>query len=189
MNKLSFGISDDEFIRDQVPMTKEDIRILTLSKLNLCPSDVVLDIGAGTGAMTIECARLLDTSVYALECNPIAQDLIERNIEKFAMKNINLIKGSAPEDLPKVPITKVIIGGTKGKMFEILKALNSYDIKKLVINTITIENTYLALKALQENAYENIQITQVNIAKSHSINTVTLMKSQNPISIITGEKK
>jgi cobalt-precorrin-6B (C15)-methyltransferase len=188
MNKIGFGIKDEAFIRDQVPMTKEEVRVVTLAKLDLHEDDVVLDIGAGTGSMSIECARLLKTKVYALECNELAQDLIERNKAHFMTENLEIIRGKAPMDLPKAPVTKVIIGGSRGQMKEILKAIKAYPLKKVVINTITLENTYLALQALKDEGYDNLDVTQVQISKGHRIKDITLMKGQNPITIISGER-
>lgn len=188
MNKIGFGIKDEAFIRDKVPMTKFEVRMVTLSKLDLQDEDVVLDIGAGTGSMSIECARWTK-GVYAIESQVTAQNLIEENIAKFKVNNMTLIKGMAPQSLPDAKITKVIIGGSRGQMPEIIEALNQYSIKKIVINTITIENTYKALEALKLNGYENIEVIQIGVSRSRFVGGVTMMKAENPIQIISGEKK
>lgn len=188
MSKIGFGIFDEEFIRDKVPMTKYEVRMVTLAKLDLQEEDIVLDIGAGSGSMSIECACVTKSQVYAIESNPLAQELIEKNIKKFRVDNLNLIKGMAPEVLPYAAITKVIIGGSRGHMAQIIKELNNYPIKKIVVNTITIENTYKALEALKQEGYQNIEVTQVSVSRSHAVGSVTMMKAENPIQIITGEK-
>lgn len=188
MNKISLGIKDEAFLRGKVPMTKYEVRVVTLSKLDLQAQDIVLDIGAGSGSMSIECARLLATDVYAIESNPVAQDLIKANVDKFNLSNYKLIKGMAPEVLPRAAVTKVIIGGSRGQMTEIINGLETYPIKKIVINTITIENTYKALQALKLYGYKNIEVTQVGVSRSHAVGSVTMMKAENPIQIITGEK-
>lgn len=188
MKKISFGIPDEAYNRDKVPMTKYEVRVVTLSKLDLNDQDIILDIGAGSGSMTIECARLTDQVVYAIESNPLAQELIEDNLKKFNVTNVTLLKGLAPEVFPQAPISKVIIGGTRGQMDPIFSRLEAYPVKKVVINTITIENTYKALEALKAYGYKNIEVTQIGVSRSYPVGSVTMMKAENPIQIITGEK-
>lgn len=169
-------------------MTKEEVRIITVSKLDLEMNDCVLDIGAGTGSISIECARLLKNDVYAVECNPLAVDLLYQNKAKFAVDNLHIIDGMAPEALPDKDITKVIIGGTRGQMTSVFERLEQYPIKKVVVNTITLENTMHALEAMKSFAYQNIDVVTVNVSKGHFVGNVTMMKAENPITIISGEK-
>ena len=86
--KQVLGISDDEFIRGKVPMTKAEIRAMVMVKAQIDETDVVADIGAGTGSITIEAARCAYRGeVYAIERNPEGIDLIKQNAEKFGCKN------------------------------------------------------------------------------------------------------
>lgn len=167
-------------------MTKEEVRVITISKLSLTDDDVVIDIGAGTGSLSIEAARACK-KLYALERKEEAVELIHKNQEKFGITNMTIIENYAPEGLPEDEITKVIIGGSGGKMKEIFEKLNAYPIKKVVVNTITLENTTKAIEEMKTHGYD-VEVVTVNISKSKSIGGLTMMMGQNPINIITGEK-
>lgn len=183
----TIGIKDEEFIRGDVPMTKEEVRVVTLSKLSLTNEDVVLDIGAGTGSMSIEAARVCKT-LYALERKPEAVSLIEQNKAKFKCENLHIVHEYAPVGLPNVAVTKVIIGGSGGRMKEIFEALETYPLKKVVVNTITLENTTKAIENMKKHGYVNIEVVTINVSKSRFVGGLTMMIGQNPINIITGEK-
>lgn len=167
-------------------MTKAEVRAITLSKLALDDQDILLDVGAGTGSISIECAYFAK-EVYALERNPDGIFLIEENKKHFNLDNVHVIEGYAPEAIPKKPFTKAVVGGTGGQMAEVINHLTSMDVKIIVINTITVENTYKGLEALKANGY-GAEVVQVSIAKSKGIGGVTMMMGQNPIFILTGEK-
>ncbi|MBI9014489.1 MAG: precorrin-6Y C5,15-methyltransferase (decarboxylating) subunit CbiT [Clostridiales bacterium] len=188
MIKQTFGLKDSEFIRGDVPMTKEEVRVITISKLSLDNHDTVLDIGAGTGSISVECARVIGGHVYAIERNPSAVELIHLNKEKFDVPNLHIIDGFAPENLPNAVINKIIIGGSGGKMQEIFTAIEKYPVEKIVINTITLENTTKAVEQLKVFKYKDIEVVTVNIAKSKMVGNITMMIGQNPINIITGAK-
>lgn len=183
-------ISDKDFIRGSVPMTKEEVRAVTLSKLKIETDMDILDIGAGTGSVSIECG-LVGNSITAIERNPEGIELIEQNADKFYLKNLKLIKGLAPEDLPKnSKFQRVFIGGSGGKLSGIFEYLeNSLEDKGiLVANTITIENTGKILSLLEEYSYKNIEVVSMNISRSRKVGSVHMMMAENPITIISGTK-
>lgn len=186
------GIPDDMFIRGKVPMTKEEIRSITIGKLRLNEEDIVVDIGAGTGALSIESALMArQGKVYAIEKNPEGVYLIKENIKKFNIDNIEVIKGIAPKDLDKVPeINRAIVGGTGGRIEEVFDWLDTKLMHKgrIVLNAITIETTYRAIENLKRRKYEDIDVTQASISKGKSIGSLTMMQGQNPIYIISGAK-
>ena len=104
------GIDDEEFIRGKVPMTKQEIRILSLVKARLGPSALVYDIGAGTGSISVEAARLASKGrVYALERNPEAVALIRANAANFAVRNITVINEAAPAGLASLPQCDAVV--------------------------------------------------------------------------------
>ena len=94
----------------------------------------------------------------------------------------------APNGFPKDKVNKVIIGGSGGMMTEIFEALQAYDIESIVVNTITLENTTKAITEMKRLGYD-YEVTTVNISKSRQVGTMTMMMGQNPINIITGERK
>lgn len=194
MSKLEYitpGISDDMFIRGNIPMTKEEVRVITLSKLRLKEDDVVIDIGAGTGSITIEASLIAKKGkVYAVEQKQEGIYLINENLKKFGIENVEIMEGKAPDIIGDIYIDKAFIGGTGGNIKEIFEWLNNHlNIGgRVVINAITIENVYKAKKYLKENNYLNIEVIQAGISKGREVGNLTLMEAQNPIYILSGEK-
>ena len=135
-------MADAEFIRDKVPMTKEEVREVSICKLKLYQKAIVLDIGSGTGSLAVEMAKLSpDIQVYAVEQKSEALTLIERNKEKFQVENVTLIRASAPEGMEKLPkATHAFIGGSGGKLKEILRVLYEVNPRmRVVMNAISME--------------------------------------------------
>lgn len=190
--KITPGIKDDVFIRGNVPMSKEEVRVITLSKLGLTKDSIVVDIGAGTGSFSIECARLTTpNSVYAVERNEEGLKLIKQNMEKFQVNNIIPILAKAPEGLENIrDFDKVIIGGTGGSMKDILTWIEENASKDItvVVNTITVENTHIALTTLKELQFKEIEVVTINCSKSKEVGNVTMMMANNPVTIITARK-
>ena len=191
---VEIGIRDEEFIRGNVPMTKQEVRILTLAKARIHPRDVIYDIGAGTGSLSVEAARLApDGYVYAVERNPEAVDLIYRNAEKFGIENLTVMETEAPEGLEHLPEANVVlVGGTGGDMVDILTAVN-LSLKsggRMAINCVTIQSLMACLFFLREHAdtyeYEAIQV-QVN--RLEQVGDYDMAKAMNPIYIVIGTKR
>jgi precorrin-6Y C5,15-methyltransferase (decarboxylating) CbiT subunit len=192
-DKITTGIKDEYFTRGNIPMTKEEVRTVTISKLDLKVDDIIVDIGAGTGSLSIECGRLLkEGKVYAVEQKSEGINLIKENSKKFGVENITTIEAKAPEGLEGVSdFSKVIIGGSGGNLEEIFRWIdNNYSEEvKVVINTITIENTYKSIELLKSHNYEECEVTQIQCSKSKSISNLTMMLGQNPVYIISGLKR
>ncbi|MDO4203277.1 MAG: precorrin-6Y C5,15-methyltransferase (decarboxylating) subunit CbiT [Selenomonadaceae bacterium] len=188
------GIDDSEFIRGKVPMTKQEIRIITLTKARIAPSDVVYDIGAGTGSISIEAARIAhEGRVFAIEKNPDGVSLIKENMKKFQVDNVEVVSGVAPDALDGLPgCDAVIIGGSGRNMDDILDIV--HDRLKLggrvVLNCITIQTISSCLEYLRahpdEFDYEAIQV-QVNRLKA--VGPYDMADAVNPIYIVTATKK
>lgn len=186
-----FLIKDEEFIRKDVPMTKEEVRWLSLQKLGILPSDIVYDIGAGTGSVSIEMARkAFDGFVYAIEVKDKACDLIEENRIKHGAYNLKIINAKAPDGILELPTPqRAFIGGSLGNMDDIVKNLieKNPDIK-IVANAITLQSLNQILDSFNKYGFINIDTICVNIAKAQKVGNYDMMMAQNPVYIITGER-
>ncbi|SJZ37084.1 precorrin-6Y C5,15-methyltransferase (decarboxylating) subunit CbiT [Selenihalanaerobacter shriftii] len=195
MNNWQFqtpGIPDDYFIRGQVPMTKEEVRALTISKLRLKKDSIVYDIGAGTGSLTIEAGLIANEGeVWSIERKIEGIDLIEKNINKFKLDNINVISGEAPQALEGLPsANRVIIGGSGGRLAEILEIVDQ-NLKpegRIVVNAITLETLLDAKQNLLDLNYE-LDIVTVNITRTKEVGDYYMLEGQNPVYIIAGERR
>lgn len=194
MKKFAYkfcGIDDNEFVRGAVPMTKSEVRAVTISKLQLAADDTFIDIGAGTGSISIE-AGFLCKKVYAVEVNPDATKLIGENIDHFSLHNVEVIEGKAPLCMQDIDmVDKVFIGGTKGNMIEIMDWVDDRISKNGVIvgNFITLENAVLFINELRQGRYNDIDIAQIAVSKGKFIGGLTMMEANNPIYIVSGVKQ
>lgn len=185
------SVPDDAFIRGKVPMTKEEVRTVTLSKLRLHEHAVVLDIGAGTGSLSIECAlKIPNGSVYAIERNDEGIDLIHKNKSQFGCENLEVISGMAPDDLPEtVMFDSIIIGGTGGNMLDVLDYCRAHLKEEgwIVANMITLENMSLFLNYAKSH-FKNVEVVQINVSKSKMLKDITMLMANNPIFVISAQK-
>ena len=178
-------IKDEDFIRGNTPMTKFNIRILTIGYLEIENGDRLLDIGAGTGSVSIE-AALQGAKVWAIEREVEALELIGVNSEKFHT-DINIIQGQAPNDLPDLKFNKCFVGGSGGKLEEIFRYLNLHLEHGGILcgNFILLNNATKFIELLKENNYGGIETQLIQAAY---MDRIGLMKGQNPIFIIKGVK-
>lgn len=187
------GILDELFDRtESVPITKEDIRSIIISKLRLKEGITAMDIGCGSGSITVELALQTRAKVYAIDSDIDAINLTEKNLLKFgALKDTVIIHGKAQDVLPTLPtVDAIVIGGTTGETDRIVNLALSKLNKggRLVLTSILIETIYNALKAMQDSSLQDIDITQVTIAKSKKTSSGTMMISRNPVIIFSGTK-
>ena len=192
-------IKDSEFIRGKCPMTKEDIRILTISKLDFDKYSNFLDIGSGTGSITIQASKFIEEgAVFSIERDEEAIRVTKENLKKFNCNNVTLLEGDAIEhmesltkEIKKEKISKfdsIFIGGSGGGLEKIINI--SDEILKehgvLVLNFITLNNAYNAIEFLKKLEYKT-EISLVNISKNRE-NTY-MMISNNPIFIVKAFKE
>ncbi|MFZ5989661.1 MAG: precorrin-6y C5,15-methyltransferase (decarboxylating) subunit CbiE [Bacillota bacterium] len=184
------GLPDHMFIRGDVPMTKQEVRAVSLSKLKLKADSIVYDIGAGTGSISIECGLLAKEGfVYAIEKDGEALELIEKNISKFQLDNIKVVKGEAPLALDILPEPdRVFVGGSGGNMEEIIEwVAKKCRSGRVVVNTITLESTYEAIKSFESQGFTNIEITGVGISRSREVGGKHIMQALNPVYVICAD--
>ena len=185
------GFPDDAFIRGEVPMTKQEVRAAALAKLAVRPTDTLWDVGAGTGSVSVELALAAPRGhVYAVECVPDACALIRQNREKFHAYNLSLIEGTAPQVLADLPAPDaVFIGGTKGSMAEVVDAaLAKNPNARLCISAIALETLSAAIAALAAHG-QTVEVTQLAVSRTRPAGKLHLLMANNPIFLITGERK
>lgn len=186
-------LSDSAYHRGSVPMTKEEVRWLSLLKLHIGSRDKVLDIGAGTGSVTIGAALLAPNGeVIAVEKNLEAVELIQLNADKAGATNIKIISGYAPEALDGLDqFDSIFIGGSGGNMEAMIAWCGQHLVVggRLVINTITLENGAEASRHVKNGPFETIEIIQVSVARGKSVGSLTMMEAQNPVMILSTTRR
>ncbi len=187
-------LNDEDFIRtEKIPMTKKEIRRLSLMALGLSENSVVYDIGSGTGSVTVEAARLATSGqVFAVECKEEAFELTHKNVSKFCLENVTCILGNAPDCLKNQNLpspTHVFVGGSRGNLSEIVEFVLQKNPKvRIVANFVSLENLcemQSLLKNLEsKDKIENVEITQVMVSHAEKAGEFHLMKAQNPVYIV-----
>ncbi len=188
------GIPDEQFERtEKVPITKEEVRVIQISKARLRPGQLVYDVGCGSGSISVEAAIQVESTgkVLAIDYDENAIELTKKNIKKFGLANISLIHGNAKEKIPTLePVDAIFIGGTGKDTAEIVELCQD-KLKtggRIVIGTILIETLYTILQILDKLQFDSVDITQVTISKSRKTSTGTMMLARNPVTIISATK-
>lgn len=187
-NQIDSSIDDEEFIRGKVPMTKAEVREVSISKLKLTKDAVCYDVGAGTGSIGIEIAcKSPDIQVYAIEKNPDAIELINQNKKKFRVDNLTVIEGLAPQVLEDLPApTHVFLGGTTGNLESIVYAIWEKNPKvRIVLNAIALETVASAIEFEKKHPEIHSEVVQLQVSKARTLGAYHMMTGQNPIYIIT----
>jgi len=188
------GIPDELFERtEKVPITKEEVRVIQISKARLRPGQLVYDVGCGSGSISIEAAIQVESSgkVLAIDYDENAIELTKKNVEKFGLSNVSLIHGNAKEKITVLePADAIFVGGTGKDTAEIVELCQD-KLKsggRIVIGTILIETLYTILQLLDKLQFDSVDITQVTISKSRKTSTGTMMLARNPVTIISATK-
>ena len=189
------GIPDEMFVQsEEVPgPTKEEIRVLTISKARLREGSVVVDVGCGTGGLTVEAALQVTPKgkVFAIDEDEKAVELTKTNVARFAVQGtVQIIRGKAPEALSNLPqVDAVLIGGSQS-LREVIRAAHQ-KLKKngrMVINAILLETGYTALDEIRKLGFKEVDVIMVFVAKGKEVRSGTMMLARNPITIISATK-
>jgi cobalt-precorrin-6B (C15)-methyltransferase len=193
------GIPDELFLQsDKVPgPTKEEVRVLTISKARLREGSVVIDVGCGTGGLTVEAALQVGYKgrVYAIDEDEEAVKLTKSNVKKFdAEGTVQVILGKAPEvildsslNVPKADA--VIIGGSKSLREVIRASFEKLKVNgRIVVNAILLETSSTALDEIKKLNFKEVDVTLIFVAKGKDIDSGTMMLARNPITIISATK-
>lgn len=188
------GIPDEFFERlEEVPITKEEVRAIQISKARLSLGQTVYDIGCGSGSVSIEAALQIKPSgkVYSVDFDPKAIDLTKKNLTKFGISNVTVISGNATEKITELPLADAIfIGGSGGDTRDILKLCEG-KLKsggRIVIGTILVETLFAVLDVIGKLKFSDMDVTQITVSKSRKTSMGTMMLARNPVTIISATK-
>lgn len=188
------GIPDEFFERlEEVPITKEEVRVVQISKARLSPGQTVYDIGCGSGSVSIEAALQIKPSgkVYSIDFDPKAIELTKKNLTKFGISNVTVISGNATEKIAELPPADAIfIGGSGGDTRDILKLCEG-KLKsggRIVIGTILVETLFAVLDVIGKLKFSDVDVTQITVSKSRKTSMGTMMLARNPVTIISATK-
>jgi len=193
--ELLFGYADHEFKQrkpDKGLITKREVRAVSLARLQLTANSIVWDIGAGSGSVGIEAAKLCAQGhVYAVEKNAADFAIATENARNFGLHNYTLTENKAPLGMQDWPAPNaVFIGGSGGELAELI-ALCLAKLQAngcLVMNFVTLENLNTALEALKQNG-ANWDITQLQASRSQPILHMNRMQAENPVWIVCAQKE
>lgn len=182
------GLGDRVFIRGEVPMTKAEIRLLSVARLRVSGTDVVWDIGAGTGS--VSCAAAFQAGygrVYAVERDERALQLIRQNRDALGLCNIEIVPGNAPEALEGLPAPDcVFVGGAGGRLGSILDAVFARNPRcRMVLTAISLETLAEAASEIRRLSGEEPEIIQVAVSRVVKAGNHHLLKAENPVFIVS----
>ena len=184
------ALTDADFQRGKAPMTKEEVRALSIAKLRIAPDHAVWDVGAGTGSVSIEAARAANRgTVYAIEKNSDAVALLEANKAAFGLANLQVVSGSAPEALEELPAPdRVFIGGSSGNVASIVEcAARKNPAVRICATAVTIETLCDLMACVRDFHVEGADIVQVAVSRADELGRYHLMRAENPIYIVSFE--
>ncbi len=188
------GIPDELFERvEEVPITKEEVRVIQISKARLSQGQTVYDVGCGSGSISVEASYQIGSTgkIFSIDIDPKAVELTKKNLDKFEISNVSVILGNALDKISELPLADAIfVGGTGGETSEIIKKCEQ-KLKaggRIVIGTILIETLYSVLNTIENLQFSSVDVIQVTISKSRKTSTGTMMLSRNPVTIISATK-
>ncbi len=186
------SLRDDRFIRGRVPMTKQEVRWAAVNLLDIKPTDIVYDIGAGTGSVSVELARHAEHGlVYAIEQKEEGLELIAQNRTALGAFNVIPVSGYAPKIFPELPIPDAaFIGGSSGELPEILTLLKRVNPSiRVCISAIALETMGLALECMKKLGYANLEVCQISAARGRMVASYTMMTANNPVFLLSAGGK
>jgi precorrin-6Y C5,15-methyltransferase (decarboxylating) len=187
---VRFGLREEDIEHERGLITKDEVRAVTIHKLRLPQSGVFWDIGAGSGSISLEAARLCTgLRIFAVEKEQERVDTIKKNIHRYNARKVEIIHGSAPDALADLPAPdRVFIGGSGGNLGDIVKLVNEkMSAGIMVVNAVTLETLNDSLTSLERNGF-SVEVSEVSVSRSKIVGGKRLMNALNPVFIVTGEK-
>ncbi|MCL2134524.1 MAG: precorrin-6Y C5,15-methyltransferase (decarboxylating) subunit CbiT [Candidatus Bathyarchaeota archaeon] len=186
------GVPDEYFLTDEnVPgPTKEEVRVITISKARLNEGDTVIDVGCGTGGLTVEAALQVGTQgkIYAIDEDVVAVKVTQSNVEKFGVQDRVVVKhGKAPAGLSDFPVANAVLVGGTVDLREILQIVQTKLVQngRVVVNAILLETATMAVDELRKLGFKNVDVTNVSVSVGKQIKSGTMMLARNPITIVS----
>jgi len=190
---VASGIPDSDFLRGPVPMTKEEVRALTIRYARLAPGMVVWDVGAGSGSLTVEAAQLVPGGcVVAVEREAAALALVQKNCRRFGVDNVRVVHGEAPEALSGLPQPdRVLVGGSGGRLQEILLCCGEMLAPGgiIVVNALTPATLSTALRCLSLPPFGALAGAQLQVSRLEKLGREYFFRAQNAVSILSARKE
>jgi precorrin-6Y C5,15-methyltransferase (decarboxylating) len=186
--EVRFGLREDDILHERGLITKDEVRAVTIHKLRLPQRGVLWDIGAGSGSVSIEAARLCPgLRVFAVEKDEERFKTIKENVKRFNLGNVEPMHGSAPDALAGLPTPdRVFIGGSAGNMADIVGLLHEkMPSGVIVVNAATLETLHEALTALEGCGF-SVEVSEISVSRSKIVAGKRLMSALNPIFIVRG---
>lgn len=172
-------------------MTKSEVRAISIDKLGLANKKTFLDVGAGTGSISVQAAHdFKNLAVTAIEMNPAGIDIIKQNIAKFGLDNINLVQGVAPDDIPDRQYDAIFVGGSGSHLDQIISFASSHLPigGTIVLNFILYENAMQVNRLLAKAGFQNIEMVEATILRWHQLGKGHFFKPNNPTIIVNATK-
>lgn len=192
MNGKIPAISDESFVRGEVPMTKREVRLFVMAQAAVGLADIVWDVGAGTGSLSIESAiRVGGGHVYAIDGNAAACSLVRENAAKFGLKNIDVICRKAPAALMELPNPDVVlVGGSGGELEEILEvcANRLRPGGRLLVTAVLVETLHDALRFMDGRKEFTVEACGLQITRIHPVGGRHMFQSLNSVYVVTCRK-
>lgn len=189
------GIPEELFVQndDVIGPTKEEIRVLSISKARLREGFVVVDVGCGTGGLTVEAALQVATTgkVFAIDEDAKALELTATNASRFGVQRIvQVVQGKAPEALSNLPQLDAVLVGGSHALREVIRAIHKKlkNDGRIVINAILLETGYAALDEVRKLGFKEVDVITVSVTKGKEVNAGTMMLARNPITIVAATK-
>lgn len=188
---LFLGMPDDQFDHQNGLITKAEVRVLALSRLQLRPHDTLWDLGAGSGSLAIEAAVFIRSGlIFAVEQNPERIQQIRRNAARFGVSNLSAVQAVLPEGLEPLPDPdRIFIGGGGRNLAAIIRQAASR-LKpggRMVVNTVLLDTIQSAVAAMQQLGWE-ADLVQAQISRSQRMPWSLRMTAHNPVWIVSGAK-
>jgi precorrin-6B C5,15-methyltransferase / cobalt-precorrin-6B C5,C15-methyltransferase len=181
-----WALSEEEFEHPSGMITKSATRAFVLSRLGPGPGDLIWDVGAGSGSVAIECARL-GAAAIAIERDPESCARIRRNAEHHGVQ-LQIMEAMAPETLRDLPEPDaVFVGGSGGAFEEIVKLSAVRALRAVVLALVTLERVVPAAQLLEACGLE-VDTTFLQMSRMKGVGNLHRLAAESPVFVVSGSR-